>query len=66
MPPQVLQTTTQTTQTTQQAISNVPLDAWLDNIEAERDALIMQIRSKDNILITFGRLKRETIPRRVR
>ena len=55
-----------TTQHPQPPFPTVPLETWLDNIEAERDALIMQIRSKDRILMSFGRLKHETIPRRVR
>lgn len=44
----------------------VPLDVWLDQQEAERDALIMRLRQIDKVLVEFGRLKRETLPRRVR
>lgn len=44
----------------------VPLDVYLDGLENRRDALIMELRGIDRQLVTYGRLKVETLPRRVR
>mgnify|MGYP001302936299 CR=1 FL=1 len=44
----------------------VVVDAWLDNLQEERNALIMRLRSVDKTLVTYGRLKHETLGRRVR
>lgn len=51
---------------TQPASAPAPLGAWLDQLEARRDALIMELRGIDKTLIEYGRLKQETIPRRNR
>jgi hypothetical protein len=45
---------------------NLHLRAFLDDKVAERDRVIMQLRQLDRLLIQFGRLKQETLPRRVR
>lgn len=44
----------------------VPLDVWLDDLEAERDALIMRLRSVERPLVRYGRIRGESLPRRVR
>lgn len=49
-----------------QPTSAVDLDAWLDDKENERDALIMRLRKLERILVEHGRLKSETLPRPVR
>jgi len=45
---------------------NPTLLAFLKDKEQERDALIMRLRSIDALLIEHGRLRHETLPRRVR
>lgn len=42
------------------------LDEWLSNLENERRTLIARLRHIDSVLMKYGRLKRETIPERVR
>lgn len=49
-----------------QVAAAVPLPVWLDALENERDALIMRLRGIDSILVTYGRLRHETISRRIR
>lgn len=44
----------------------VPLDVYLDGLETRRNALIVELRGIDRQLVQFGRLKMETLPRRVR
>lgn len=44
----------------------VPLDVYLDGLENRRDALIMELRGIDRQLVAYGRIKVETLPRRVR
>ena len=39
---------------------------WLDFVEGERDRTIAKLRQLDGILVKHGRLKVETLPRRVR
>lgn len=41
-------------------------ETWLDYLEHRRDALIMELRWIDELLIQSGRLEKETIRRRVR
>lgn len=49
-----------------QAAAAVPLPAWLDLLQLERDTLIARLRGIDAVLIANGRLSHETIPRRIR
>lgn len=44
----------------------VPLAVFLDWVETRRDSMIMELRDLDKILIRYGRLRTETIPRRQR
>lgn len=44
----------------------VPLVAWLDDQEAEREALIMRLRQVEKNLIRYGRLRKGTLPEKVR
>ena len=44
----------------------VPLDVWLDDLEAERDALIMRLRAVERPLVRYGRIKGETLGKRIR
>ena len=46
--------------------SDKPDPAYLEYLLLRRDALIMELRGLDKILITYGKLSRETLPRRVR
>ena len=39
---------------------------WLDLIEVERQAAIMQLRACDKVLMNYGRLRTPTLPTRVR
>lgn len=39
---------------------------WLTALEGERDAVIMRLRQIERILIKYGRLPEESLPRRVR
>lgn len=48
------------------AVEQVPLDAWLDDQEAEREALIMRLRQVEKNLIRYGRLRRGTLPEKFR
>lgn len=53
-------------ETSPSTVVMVPLDVYLDDLEAERDALIMRLRQVEKPLVKYGRLKGETLPRRVR
>lgn len=44
----------------------VPLDVYLDGLENRRGALIMELRWIDQHLVRYGRLKTETLSRRIR
>lgn len=44
----------------------VPLRDWLEDLEAERDWLIMRLRAVERPLVKYGRLKNETLNRRAR
>lgn len=44
----------------------VPLAAWLDDLEAEREALIMRLRQVEKNLLRYGRLRRGTLPEKIR
>lgn len=44
----------------------VPLAVWLDWLEFERNTTIARLRNLDRVLIQFGRLRQETLERRVR
>lgn len=44
----------------------VPIDVYLADLKNERDCLISRLRHVDRVLIDYGILKDETIPRRVR
>lgn len=46
--------------------TQVPLAAWLDDLEAEREALIMRLRQVEKNLIRYGRLRRGTLPEKIR
>ena len=50
----------------EEAAPYVPLEAWLADLQNERDCIISRLRHIDKVLIENGRLKEETIPRRVR
>jgi len=39
---------------------------WLTALEGERDVVIMRLRQIERILVKYGRLADETLPRRVR
>lgn len=41
-------------------------DDWLDYLQSKRDALIMELRAIDQILVKHRRLRNETLPRRIR
>lgn len=42
------------------------IEDWLNDLEAERNALIIRLRSVEKPLVKYGRLKAETLSRRVR
>ena len=44
----------------------VPLEAWLADLQNERDCIISRLRHIDKVLIEHGKIKDETIPRRIR
>lgn len=44
----------------------VPLEVWLNDLENERNVIISRLRHIDKVLVDNGRLRAETIPRRVR
>jgi hypothetical protein len=44
----------------------VPLAIWLESLEWERDAVIMRLRQIERVLVQYGRLDGETLPRRVK
>ena len=48
--------------------AEIPLnqEEWLDDKEARRDEVIMELRRLERTLIRYGRLKRESLPRRIR
>lgn len=50
----------------QTATAPFSLDEWLDDLETQRAAIIMLLRSIDRRLVQHGRLRSETLPRRVR
>ena len=61
----ILQQPDQTLQ--QQAIEiNPTLEAFLEDKLNERDAIIMRLRAVEATLIRHGKLRHETLPRRVR
>lgn len=39
-----------------------PLADWLSLLEAERQALIVQLRAIERVLVKHGRLRRATVP----
>lgn len=39
---------------------------WLDDLTVQRDTLIMRLRQVEKVLVRYGRLKKETLPRRWR
>lgn len=39
---------------------------WIDYLLARRSMVIMELRDLDRRLIQYGRLRQETLPRRVR
>lgn len=41
-------------------------DEWLDYLQSKRDALIMELRAIERPLVQHGRLRNETLPRRIR
>ena len=47
-------------------LGNVPLAVWLDDLEAEREALIMRLRQVEKNLVRYGRLRKGTLPEKVR
>lgn len=51
---------------TQTSKATFNLDDWLDDLETQRAALIMLLRSIDRRLVQYGRLRTETLPKRVR
>ena len=42
------------------------VNEWLDYLQIQRDALIMQLRAIERPLVQHGRIRAETLPRRVR
>ena len=46
--------------------NTVPVDVYLADLQNERDCLISRLRHIDKVLIEYGKIKDETIPRRVR
>ena len=42
------------------------LGDWLALLEIERSSLIAQVRAIERILVKYGRLSGETLPRRIR
>lgn len=51
------------------AVSTDPpllLQEWLDDLMHERETVIMRLRQLDDVLVRHGRLRVETLPRRVR
>ena len=46
--------------------NTVPIDVYLSDLKNERDCLISRLRHIDRVLIDYGILKDETIPKRVR
>ncbi len=47
-------------------LGNVPLSAWLDDLEAEREALIMRLRQVERNLVRYGRLRKGALPEKIR
>lgn len=55
------------TQLQQQAVEiNPTMEAFLQDKVQERDVIIMRLRAIDAVLVKYGWLKHETLPRRVR
>ena len=46
--------------------NTVPIEVYLADLQNERDCLISRLRHIDKVLIEYGKIKDETIPRRVR
>ena len=46
--------------------NTVPIEVYLADLKNERDCLISRLRHIDKVLIEYGKIKDETIPRRVR
>lgn len=44
----------------------VPREEWLTDKERERDTLIMRLRQVERTLVENGRLRCESLPRRMR
>ena len=44
----------------------VTLDEWLDDMEEERDALMMRLRRLEKRLVRYGRLRSESLPRKMK
>jgi len=47
-------------------VGALSLADWLTALEGERDVVIMRLRQIERILVKYGRLADETLPRRVR
>ena len=47
-------------------VERPPLDEWLDLLAAEREIVIQRLRQIDRVLVRHGRLRRVTLPRRLR
>lgn len=41
-------------------------DELLDYLQLKRDSLIMDLRAIEKLLVQYGRLRNETLPRRIR
>ena len=46
--------------------NTVPIEVYLADLQNERDCLISRLRHIDKVLIEYGKIKDETIPRRIR
>ena len=46
--------------------ASVTLDEWLEDMEDERDALIMRLRRLEKRLVRYGRLRSESLPRKMK
>ncbi len=47
-------------------VGALALADWLTALEGERDVVIMRLRQIERILVKYGRLPEESLPRRVR
>lgn len=50
----------------EQTPNTIPVEVFLLDLKNERDCLISRLRHIDKVLIDYGILKNETIPRRTR